>query len=131
VGRRSLGVWIGFGVLAVVLAALAVLLPLAFRGEGMPTTTFAVGQFENTPCSLLQEEARCYTAVVTNTGEHAAVLQCHLTDLGGPPAQFLSGETTYSSPNMIDAKSSVPLTIRLVPSSGSSPALPRLTCEAA
>lgn len=129
-GRKSLGLWIGFGVLAVALAALAVLLPLAFRGGG-PTTTFAVGQFENTPCSLSQEQARCYTAVVTNTGEHAAFLSCHLIDLGGAPATFLSEETTYQSPNVIEAKASVPLTIRLVPSSGSSPALPQLTCEAA
>ena len=127
--QRGLGSWIAFAVLGVVVAALAVLLPLAFGGGGS-STTFAVGQFENTSCSLLKDQARCYTAVVTNTGEHAAVLKCRLTDLGGPPAAFLSGDTTYVSPAPIERKTSLPLTIQLIPSSGSSPALPKLSCSA-
>jgi len=119
--------WIAFAALGLMVAAFAVLLPLAFRGGGS-STTFAVGQFENTSCSLLKEQARCYTAVVTNTGEHASVLTCRLTDLGGPPAAFLSGDTTYVSPAPIEPKTSLPLTIQLIPSSGSSPALPKLSC---
>jgi hypothetical protein len=125
--QRGAWIWIGFAVLGIVLAALAVLLPLAFRGSGTGTT-FAVGQFENTSCSLLKDQARCYTAVVTNTGDNPAVLKCRLTDLGGPPAAFLSGETSYVSPAPIEPKTSLPLTIQLVPSSGTSPALPRLSC---
>ncbi|HEY7401033.1 MAG TPA: hypothetical protein VH989_09065 [Actinomycetota bacterium] len=116
-------------VLGLCLALIPVTLFLALHTtEGVTTASLAVGRFSTTTSCPATEEERCYGAPITNTGEAPTGVDCTLTDVGGPPAQFFNGTTRYVSAGAIAPGGSITLLIKLAPSIEASPALPQLTC---
>jgi hypothetical protein len=112
-------------VLVLTLGLTPVLLVLTLRTSSASLT---VGTFSATSCGASTSE-RCYGAVVTNTGQITTGLHCSLIAQGGPPATFLSGDTTYVSGGRLQPGSSLTLQIKMHPSPNASPALPGLECQ--
>jgi hypothetical protein len=111
--------------LVLTLGLTPVLLFMTLRG---PSASVTVGRFSATSCGAGASE-RCYSAVVTNTGQGDTGLRCSLIPEGGPPATFLNGTPTYLSGGTIAPGSSLTLQIKLQPSANASPALPKLDCQ--
>jgi len=115
--------------LGVSIALIPVMIVLTVNTSANTTpASVTVGRFSAASCPATEEE-RCYGAVVTNTGDEPAGVDCRLTGAGGPPAAFFNQTTRYESKGTLPPGSSITLLIKLEPSVNVSPALPRLECE--
>ncbi len=110
------------------IATFFVLSVLVFGGA--QKAHFAAGRFSESTCvTSTSPSERCYQSVVTNDSKVAGRVRCVLRSVGGPPATFFNHLTTYETPATVAPGSSILLTIRITPSTHTSPALPAITCD--